>query len=92
MSEEEELIKKFKEHARKHREKLNKKKIVEFVVKGLIERKEKYGEYYCPCRVVSGDKKEDEKIICPCAYHEREVREDGRCLCGLFMKKQSHSP
>ena len=59
---------------------------VEGVCKGLIANQKKHGARYCPCRMVSGDKEEDRKIICPCIYHKEEVKKDGHCHCGLFVK------
>ena len=64
------------------------KEKVELILSGLTKRKEKSGFAYCPCRVPSGDKKEDKKIICPCAYHKEEIAKDGICLCGLFVRKE----
>ncbi|MFA5207942.1 MAG: ferredoxin-thioredoxin reductase catalytic domain-containing protein [Candidatus Paceibacterota bacterium] len=83
----EELIKKSDEHAKSKGFKLNPNDaIVLGLAKGLLMRKEKFGEIYCPCRKVTGDKEEDKKIICPCIYHESEVANDGHCLCNLFVK------
>lgn len=61
-------------------------KAVERVAKGLLANEKKYGEKYCPCRRVKGDKEEDKKIICPCIYHKDEIEKDGKCFCGLFVK------
>ncbi|MGR3220281.1 MAG: ferredoxin-thioredoxin reductase catalytic domain-containing protein [Candidatus Anammoxibacter sp.] len=47
--------------------------------------KKKYGFDYCPCRIVTGDKEKDDKIICPCVYHEEEIKRDGKCHCDLFV-------
>ncbi len=62
------------------------KKIAEQIIKGLLKREKKYGEKYCPCRRVSGDKKIDEKNICPCVFHKEEINKQGHCLCLLFVK------
>jgi len=62
-------------------------KIVEIVIKGLLNNKKKHGEIYCPCRVVTGNKEEDKKIICPCIYHKDEIATQGHCKCSLFWKK-----
>ncbi|MDI6819660.1 MAG: ferredoxin-thioredoxin reductase catalytic domain-containing protein [Candidatus Hodarchaeaceae archaeon] len=62
-------------------------KIVDFVIQGLLKNEEKFGYRYCPCRVVTGDKKQDARIICPCVYHKEEIRSMGRCHCGLFVAK-----
>jgi len=82
---EKEIKKEMKEYAEKEGFKLNSnKKIVDNLMKGLVVNKKKYGELYCPCRVITGDKKEDKKIICPCVYHKKEIKDYGKCLCGLF--------
>ena len=83
----EDLIKKYEEYAKENGFLLNPDKmVVEGVVRGLLARKEKFGEKYCPCRRVTGDEEEDKKIICPCIYHKDEIAKDGHCLCNLFMK------
>lgn len=64
------------------------KEKVELILSGLAKRKKELGFAYCPCRVPSGDKEEDKKIICPCAYHKEEIAKDGICLCGLFVRKE----
>ena len=61
------------------------KKVVESLVKAIIQREKKYGQRYCPCRVISGDKEKDKKIICPCQYCLKEVEENGYCHCRLFV-------
>lgn len=58
--------------------------IVHSVLSAMAMRREKFGEEYCPCRRVTGDKAEDAKIICPCVYHEAEIDEQGYCHCRLF--------
>lgn len=60
-------------------------KMVERVVKGLVMRTMKFGYAYCPCRLVTGDKERDKKIICPCVYHVEEIERDGECHCNLFI-------
>lgn len=62
------------------------KKIVEQLIKSLVERGEKYGEKFCPCRRVKANKKVDEKIICPCVFHKKEIKKQGHCRCFLFVK------
>lgn len=58
--------------------------IVDAILVAMAKRRERYGEDYCPCRRVTGDKAEDSKIICPCVYHEAELDEQGYCHCRLF--------
>lgn len=83
----EEIIEKYEAYAKENGFKLNpQKETVERIIKGLLEREEKLGSRYCPCRRVSGDKEEDKKIICPCVYHKDEIEKLGRCLCGLFVR------
>jgi len=50
------------------------------IVKGLANSKIKYGSYYCPCKVITGDRAADSDNICMC----RAVREGGVCHCGLY--------
>lgn len=61
------------------------KKRVGQILDLLLMKKEKAGEHYCPCRVLTGDKKKDEEIICVCKP-VRLKKED--CKCGLFVKKE----
>lgn len=56
------------------------------ILLSLVKRREQYGEEYCPCRRVAGNKEEDAKIICPCIYHLKELEVDGHCHCYLFTR------
>jgi ferredoxin-thioredoxin reductase catalytic chain len=83
----EEAIKRYEIYAKENGFSLNQdRKVVERIVRGLLEREEKFGKRYCPCRRVSGKQEEDRKIICPCFWHREELEESGHCLCGLFEK------
>lgn len=83
----EELTKEADEYAKRVGIKLNPdKKKLAIVIKGLIDNKEKHGEVYCPCRVVTGNKEKDEEIICPCVFHRGEIELKGNCLCTLFFE------
>jgi thioredoxin len=62
------------------------KKAVERIINGLLANENKYGQKYCPCRRVSGNKEEDAKKICPCFWHKDEIKKDGHCLCNLYVK------
>ncbi|MGZ4917652.1 MAG: ferredoxin-thioredoxin reductase catalytic domain-containing protein [Halobacteriota archaeon] len=62
---------------------------VDEVAKGLAIRQKKFGKRYCPCRIITGDTKEDRKIICPCVYQEEELKKFGTCHCKLFSVKES---
>jgi len=83
----EKLIEEYEEYAKQNDFSLNpNKKIVEGIVKTLLDREKKFGFRYCPCRKITGNPEDDKKIICPCAYHRAEIKKDGHCLCGLFVK------
>ena len=87
MAEEIELRKKFEAHIKKTGIKFNpNEKIVNSLIDSLIKRKDKFGEIYCPCRVITKDKIKDEEIICPCIYHRGEIELQGHCLCNLFVR------
>ncbi len=82
----EKLFKEYQDYAKKNGICLNPdRKITESLIKGLIERERKYGERYCPCRRVTGNRKKDKKIICPCVYYKKEIEEQGYCHCFLFV-------
>ena len=81
------LIRDYIVHAQKNNINLNpNQESVHRIISGLFANEKKYGEKYCPCRRVTGNKEEDKKNICPCVYHLDEVKKDGHCLCNLFVK------
>lgn len=83
----EKTIKEYEEYARKNGFRLNPdRKVVEWIVKGLLENEKKYEAGYCPCRRITGNLEEDRPKICPCVWHREEIKRSGHCLCGLFMK------
>lgn len=83
----EKLKKEYSEYAKSNGFQLNPdKEAAERVIAGLLRNEEKYGEKYCPCRIISGNKEEDSKKICPCAWHKDEIKKDGHCLCNLYVK------
>jgi len=87
MEEIEKIIKKYEIYAKENGFRLNQnREVVERIVRGLLEREEKLGFKFCPCRRVTGNQEEDKKIICPCAYHKEEIQRLGHCLCNLFLK------
>ena len=88
MAKTDKFIEEYREYAEKQGISLNSnEKMVEAIVGGLLNREEKFGQKYCPCRKITGNREEDKKIICPCVYRHQEIKEQGRCLCGLFVKK-----
>jgi ferredoxin-thioredoxin reductase catalytic chain len=59
--------------------------VVEALIEGLVRRKQRSGDFYCPCRIVTGNLETDRNNVCPCTTHEAEIAETGRCHCGLFV-------
>lgn len=56
------------------------------VLTAEIEILEATGDVYCPCRVRTGDPKQDVEIVCPCIPFWREQFAGLRkCWCGLFI-------
>ncbi|MCK4453957.1 ferredoxin:thioredoxin reductase [Candidatus Parcubacteria bacterium] len=83
----ENLIEDYKKYAEENGLKLNPdKKIIEVLIKKLLENEEKYGEKYCPCRFITGDCEKDKKKICPCVFMDSEIKKQGHCHCSLFVK------
>lgn len=83
----EKIIKESEEYARENGYKLNpNQKVVEFIIRGLLERERKFGKRYCPCRKIGENPEENKKIVCPCAWHQAEIKEKGHCLCNLFVR------
>ena len=83
---EEELIQKYESYAKENSFKLNPNKdVVKAIVRGLLANEKKYGERYCPCRRVVGNKEEDKTKICPCKWHKEEIKKQGHCICNLFL-------
>ena len=61
-------------------------KVVNHLIRALLEREKRLGKKYCPCRYVKKDNMENDKIVCPCVYCKEEVEKDGHCQCFLFVK------
>ncbi len=57
------------------------------LIKGLIINEKRYGYQACPCRLSSGNKKEDLDIICPCDYRDADLNEYGACYCALYVSQ-----
>ncbi len=84
----EEYIKNSEEYAESVGIKLNPdKSAVERVLNGLFKNKETKGEFYCPCRITSGNKEKDKELVCPCIFHRGEIEIEEHCRCFLFFKK-----
>jgi ferredoxin-thioredoxin reductase catalytic subunit/rhodanese-related sulfurtransferase len=61
----------------------------EGVAMGLARNRLIYGKRFCPCFMVIGETKEEQKNadnrICPCKPAlEKEIPEEGLCHCGIF--------
>jgi len=81
------LIGEYEKYAKDNSFSLNPdRRVVEAIVKNLLEKEKTLGARYCPCRRVTDNAQENKKIVCPCAYHLEELARDGKCLCGLFVK------
>jgi len=65
---------------------------VDQIMTGLAMRLRKHGRAYCPCRLPTGDRKEDAKITCPCRWHREEIERDGMCRCKLFTAPGFQAP
>jgi ferredoxin-thioredoxin reductase catalytic chain len=78
------LIEEYKDYAKENGFGLNpNQKMLEGVIRGLLENEKKFGKRYCPCRVEHND-----KTVCPCVYHKDEIKEQGHCHCFLFTSKE----
>lgn len=52
------------------------------LVEGLLKKHERYGDFYCPCKIDNIPEN-----VCPCLEtRQGSVERDGRCHCGLFWK------
>ena len=52
----------------------------EAIMAGLMDKKRRFGDFYCPCRFDNVPEN-----ICPCQEtRQNAVKKDGSCLCGLF--------
>jgi nitrite reductase/ring-hydroxylating ferredoxin subunit/ferredoxin-thioredoxin reductase catalytic subunit len=59
---------------------------VDEVLAAEIEILAQTGDVYCPCRVRTGDPKEDLKIVCPCIpFYRAQFAAMRKCWCGLFI-------
>ena len=59
---------------------------VDEVLQSELEILDRDGDVYCPCRVRSGNPKEDAQIVCPCIpFYRDEFAAIRKCWCGLFI-------
>ena len=60
---------------------------VQEVLESELEVLERDGDVFCPCRVRTGDSKEDVKIVCPCIpFYLDDFGAMRKCWCGLFVR------
>jgi ferredoxin-thioredoxin reductase catalytic chain len=60
---------------------------VDAVLASEIEILAQTGDIYCPCRLRTGDAKEDAKIVCPCIpFNLDQFAALRKCWCGLFIR------
>jgi len=67
------------------------KDLVYELLDSLLNNKDLYGHMACPCRLASGNRKNDKDIICPCDYRQDDVKEYGACYCGLYVSESLNS-
>ena len=55
----------------------------EDVIEGLIGKNKRFGDFYCPCRMLHAP-----EYQCPCQpTRAGDVDKNGKCYCGFFLKK-----
>lgn len=57
------------------------------LVRSLIVNERRYGYLACPCRLASGDRRDDLDIICPCDYRDPDLDDYGACYCALYVSE-----
>ncbi len=53
---------------------------------GVLANERRYGLRYCPCRMITGRREEDLKLICPCNFKIQKTWREGGEWCSLFVK------
>ena len=60
---------------------------VDEVLASELELLGQTGDVYCPCRMRTGDPKEDLTIVCPCIpFYLDQFAAMRKCWCGLFIR------
>jgi len=59
------------------------------LVQSLLINERRYGYLACPCRLATGNKKEDLDIICPCDYRDADIVDYDACYCGLYVSQKA---
>lgn len=56
------------------------------IISGLIKNYKKYGDFYCPCKIITDNKFNHVHDICPCVKDDMEYfKKYGHCRCNLFV-------
>lgn len=78
---EKEMRERADEFARLHGYKFNEMK--EDVLEGLFGKTKRFGDFYCPCRMMHVP-----EYQCPCQpTRGGDVEKNGKCYCGFFWRK-----
>jgi ferredoxin-thioredoxin reductase catalytic subunit len=56
-------------------------KYTKSILTGLLKKHEKFGDLYCPCRLMYIPEN-----FCPCEFHKEEIANDGKCTCNLIVR------
>ena len=60
---------------------------VDEVLAAELDILERDGDVYCPCRIRTGNPKEDAQIVCPCIpFYSDQFAAIEKCWCGLFIR------
>ena len=47
--------------------------IVRGLAKGILSNEKNHGLKFCPCRLTTGERNEDIKLICPCNFKRQKI-------------------
>jgi len=60
---------------------------VQLLAEGILNNEKNQGFKFCPCRMTTGSRLKDVKLICPCNFRAQKTwAENGECWCGLFIR------
>jgi ferredoxin-thioredoxin reductase catalytic chain len=62
---------------------------VRMLANGVLSNEKNHGLKFCPCRMTTGDREGDLKLVCPCNFKAQKTwREKGECWCSLFVREK----
>jgi len=62
---------------------------VQLLAEGVLGNEKNHGFKYCPCRLITGDRAADARLICPCNFKSQKTwQEKGECWCSLFVRSK----